>query len=77
MSAQIISFPKARRVRERAPVRLLRQVATEEPAQVIVLGWDGNGHEFFVSTISDGAEVMWLLESAKHRLINIVSGSGH
>ena len=38
---------------------------------VVVLGWDAEGELFFASNKADGGEVIWLLEMAKKRLLEI------
>lgn len=42
---------------------------------IVVLGFKEDGSEYFASSVSDGAEVLWLLERAKHRLMSIVDDS--
>ncbi|MGH8674175.1 MAG: hypothetical protein ACREVG_07690 [Burkholderiales bacterium] len=37
---------------------------------VVILGYDGNGDEYFASSLADGADVLWLLERLKLRLLN-------
>ena len=36
---------------------------------VVVLGYDSDGKEYFASSIADGADVLWLLERLKLRLL--------
>lgn len=35
---------------------------------VVIMGYDNEGEEYFASSISDGAEVVWLAELFKRRL---------
>ena len=43
-----------------------------EPLQkVVVIGYDSNGEMYFASSVADGPEVLWLLEKAKLKLLNI------
>ncbi len=36
---------------------------------VVILGYDGEGGEYFASSLADGADVLWLLERLKLRLL--------
>lgn len=36
---------------------------------VVLIGWKPNGDLCFASSLADGAEVLWLLEQAKKRLL--------
>lgn len=38
---------------------------------VVVIGWDKEGGVYFASSIADGSEVLWLMEIAKKRLLEI------
>jgi len=38
---------------------------------VVILGYDKDGDEFFSSTYADGGTVMWLLERAKMRVMEV------
>jgi hypothetical protein len=38
---------------------------------VILIGYDKEGEEYFVSTYADGGDVLWLLERMKLRLLNV------
>lgn len=35
----------------------------------VVIGWDKDGEFYFASNKADGADVLWLLEQAKKRLL--------
>lgn len=37
--------------------------------EVVVLGYDHDGAEFFASSKADGGTVIWLMERLKHRLL--------
>jgi hypothetical protein len=41
----------------------------------VVLGYDAQGDEFFASSMADGADVMWLLERLKQRLLGEPGGT--
>jgi hypothetical protein len=36
---------------------------------VVVLGYDGDGDEYFASSVADGGDVLWLLERGKTKLL--------
>lgn len=38
---------------------------------VVVLGWDDDDSFYFASSLADGGTVMWLLEMAKKRLLEV------
>lgn len=40
--------------------------------QVVILGYDKDGEEYFASSIANGTEVLWLLERLKKKLLDIV-----
>lgn len=42
---------------------------------IIVLGYDKNGEEYFASSLADGADVLWLLERCKIKLLEIVENT--
>ena len=37
--------------------------------QVLILGFDKNGDEYFASSQADGGDVMWLMERCKKQLL--------
>lgn len=37
---------------------------------VVVMGWDKDGGQYFASSLADGGDVLWLLESCKKALMN-------
>lgn len=50
------------------PERVLREAEKEDLKQVIVIG--DTGEDFYLaSSMGSSADVLWLLEQAKHRLI--------
>lgn len=52
------------------PNRVL-EAAVSKLKSVVIVGYDNEGDEYFASSVSDGAEVLWLLERAKHKLLQI------
>lgn len=47
--------------------------AVDELETVVVLGYDREGDEYFASNISDGPEVVWLLERSKIALLAVTA----
>jgi len=41
---------------------------------LIIIGYHQDGSEYFASTYSDGAEVLWLLERCKKMLLGMPDG---
>lgn len=39
---------------------------------VAVIGWDKEGHFYFASSESNGAEILMMLELAKRRLMDVI-----
>lgn len=44
--------------------------AMGELEQVVVMGYDKAGNEYFASSAADGGTVMWLMERVKRRLLD-------
>ena len=40
--------------------------------EVVVIGFDQDGNEYFSSSVADGGSVVWHMERAKHKLMQIV-----
>lgn len=51
--------------------RVLDAVKGRCSAGVVVIGFDDDGEFYFASSIPDGGEVIWLLEMAKKKLLEI------
>jgi hypothetical protein len=41
---------------------------------VVILGWNNDGELYFASSIADGGTVIWLLEMAKKKLLEVGEG---
>lgn len=55
------------------PVQKVLQAALDlNLTSAIIIGYDQNGEEYFSSSEPDGAEILWLLERSKQRLIDII-----
>lgn len=51
--------------------RVLENVKKEVEGGVVVLGLDKDGDLYFASSIANGSDVLWLMELAKKRLLEI------
>ena len=55
------------------PPELLLEAALQAGmTHVVIVGYDGEGKEYFASSQSDAAETLWHLERARHQLMQIV-----
>lgn len=45
------------------------QSAIGKMDQVLLIGWDKDGQEYFASSVSDGGTVLWHMERAKLQLL--------
>lgn len=56
------------------PDRILES-AIDKLESVVIIGYDKDGQEYFASSIADGAEVVWLMERSKKKLLEIAEAS--
>jgi hypothetical protein len=54
--------------------RVLDEAKGDIPRHVMVIGWDNDGEMYFASSVADGPESLWLLETAKAALMGIGNG---
>ncbi len=54
------------------PTRVLKTASDQEFDSIIIVGYTKDGEEYFASSISDGADVLWHLERAKLRLLRMI-----
>lgn len=54
------------------PERVLNAALSSELTDVVVLGYDSDGQEYFASSIANGPDVLWLLERLKLKLLKRV-----
>ena len=52
-----------------SPERVLES-AHDQLDTAVIVGWDKSGEFYFASSVADGADVLWLLETAKLELLN-------
>ncbi len=53
------------------PERVLNGALNADLDRVVVMGYDKEGNEYFASSIADGADVVWLAERMKLKLLTI------
>ena len=58
---------------DHSPDRILEE-AKGRLEGVVMMGWDKEGNQYFASYYAYGMEVLWLLESCKHTLMNVKTG---
>lgn len=51
--------------------RVLQKAIDSEVTDAVVIGWDKDGDLYFASSVADGGSVLWLMELAKKRLLEI------
>lgn len=52
--------------------RVLKAAKKAGLTDVVIVGYDADGKEYFASSEPDAAEVSWLLDRAKFKLMRIV-----
>lgn len=67
MTADVIDFTGITTL-DIDPDRIL-QSAIGQMEQVVVIGWDKDGQEYFSSSVSDAGAVLWHIERAKLNLL--------
>lgn len=53
------------------PARVIERAAKAGLTNVVIVGFDSAGAEFFAASDADGANVLWHLERAKHKLLSV------
>ena len=56
---------------DRPPERVLQEALNEGLMEATIIGYDANGNFFFASSKASGADVIWALEMAKKKLLEI------
>lgn len=54
------------------PARCVERAAGMNLTSVVIVGLDADGDEVFISSEADGAQALWHLERARHKLMRIV-----
>jgi len=53
------------------PTDVILQSAIGKLESVIVLGYTNDGEEYFASSMADGADALWHLQRAAHKLLSM------
>lgn len=69
MSDNVVPFPGITRLD--LPADRIITAAQGNLEDVVIVGWDLNGGFYFGSLKADGAEVLWFLEIAKKKLLEV------
>ncbi len=70
MTDNVVDFPGISTL-DMDPTRILDTARKANLSDVVVLGYDAAGDEWFASSVADGAEVLWLLERLKLQLLRL------
>ena len=71
MTAKVIPLGMVTRLD--LPVDQILERAKDQLQSVVIMGWDNEGQEYFASTIADGADVLWLMEKLKLKLLTVIT----
>ena len=52
--------------------RVLRGALDADLEQVTIVGVGADGEEYFASSVADGGSVLWMIERAKLKLLQVV-----
>ena len=66
----VVDFPGISRL-DSDPARVLEHAMQAGLTDVVVIGFDAEGNEYFRASAADGGDVLWHLERAKHKLITM------
>lgn len=53
------------------PTRILAKAAGAKLSTCVVIGSDALGEFYFASSVADGGDVLWLMEVAKKKLLEV------
>ena len=67
---EVIMLPVITRL-DLPPERILAAATEDGLEQAVVIGTTKDGEFYFASSVADGGSVLWLLEIAKKRLLEI------
>jgi hypothetical protein len=51
--------------------RILKAALEKGLAEVVIIGFDDDGEFYFAASKADGGDVLWLLELAKKKLLEV------
>lgn len=70
MSADVVEFTGITTL-NLDPQRVLQSAIAEGLSEVVIVGFNADGSEYFSSSVSDGGDVLWHLERAKTKLLRM------
>jgi hypothetical protein len=71
MSANVVRFNGITKLE--LPVQTILDKAAEAGlTEIVVIGIDADGDEYFASSQAGGPDVLWHLERARHKLMKVV-----
>lgn len=70
-TADVVALGNVKRIDMPAEAILMGAIETGM-SEVVICGYDANGHEFFAASCADGADTVWHLTRAIYRLMRIV-----
>jgi hypothetical protein len=68
--AKVIRFPGITRL-DLPPEQVLDAAREAGLESAVIIGFTKEGEEYFASSLADGADVLWLIERAKLKLLRI------
>lgn len=69
--SNVVTLPVITRL-DLDPGRVLQAAIEDNLTEVVIVGFDQDGKEYFASSKSDAADVIFHLERAKHRLMRVI-----
>lgn len=70
MSAEVVEFDGITTL-DIPPARVLSKAVDAALQSCVVIGYREDGSFYFASSVADGGEVLWLMEVAKKRLLEV------
>lgn len=70
MSDKVVPFPGITRL-DTPPEQVLGYAVEAKLTECVVIGFAEDGSFYFASSSPDGPDVLWLMERARHRLMQI------
>ncbi len=70
MTATVVEFDGVTKL-DIPTSRILSKASDAELQSCVVIGYSGDGSFYFASSVADGGTVVWLLELAKKKLLEV------
>lgn len=67
---KVINLPVITRL-DLQPERVLQAAIDEKMSAAVIIGYDKDDGFYFASSLADGGDVLWLLETAKKALLAV------